>query len=369
MNIEFENTYTYLEPEFFMTGQTVKFDFLDKYSPYKLLLVSLISAVFFIYPNISVFSLEREYLGEAKRTIHLLYFIFRYLYFSGFIWILLRYNILKLKTNVISKRWGISFLITLAAYIIYVFFSVTFSPKHEWLSSIMLFQFLIMFIYCTLVGQVIYLYSEKRLKDQEIEKLKIENLQSRYDALTNQINPHFFFNSLSGLASLVRKKNEENALKYINKLSDVFRYILQSDKKGLVTLGEELEFAKAFMYMMEIRFARKIVFNININDEMLDLKLPVLSLLPLIENVVMHNTIDSDHPMDVNISLNEQMELSVSNPLFPKLIPPDTNGIGLKNLENRFFLLMNKHIRVLNDGQRFTVFLPLKKEKDESIDS
>lgn len=231
------------------------------------------------------------------------------------------------------------------------------------------FQFLVMFVLCALIGHVTYLYDEQRRKEHEIEQLKIENLQSRYDALSNQINPHFFFNSLNGLTSVIRKKNEENALEYVNKLSDVFCYILQSDKRGLVTLGEELEFVKAFLYMMEVRFANKLVFNINVKEEFRDLKLPVLSLLPLIENVVVHNTIDSEHHMEVNISLNQQGELSVSNPVFPKLSPPDTNGIGLKNLEHRFLLLMNTHIRIVNDGSRFTVYLPLKKENNENTDS
>jgi sensor histidine kinase YesM len=340
----------------------LKIDFPDKYSPATLLIVSLVSAVFFIYPNISVFSIERNYLGEAKHTAHLLYFIFRYLYFSAFIWILLRHNILKIKTPDVRKRWIQSFLITAIVYLIYICCSVLFSPKHEWLSSIMLFQFLVMFIFCTLTGHVLHLYSEQRSKELEIEQLKIENLQSRYDALTNQINPHFLFNSLNGLTSLIRKKNEENALEYVNKMSDVFRYILQSDKKGLVTLGEELDFLKAFFYMMEIRFANKLVFNIDITRENRNLKLPVLSLLPLIDNVVVHNTIDSEHKMEVMICLNQQMELSVSNSIFPKLSAPDTNGIGLKNLENRFLLLMNKQIRITNDGIRFTVYLPLKQD-------
>ena len=228
-------------------------------------------------------------------------------------------------------------------------------------SRLMLFQFFVMFIYCTLIGHVSNLYSEQRQKEQEIEHLKIENLQSRYDALTNQINPHFFFNSLNGLTSLIRKKNEENTLEYVNKLSDVFRYILQSDKKGLVTLGEELEFVKAFRYMMEVRFANKLVFKIKVPDEKRDLKIPVLSLLPLIENVVMHNTIDSEHQMEVNICLNEESELVSVKSGFPKLIPPDTNGTGLKNLENRFLLLMNRQIRIKNDGVSVLLFIFLLK--------
>ncbi len=342
--------------------KNIKIDLLDKYSPFKLLLISLISSVFIIYPNIAFFSFEHNYLGEAKHTAHLLFFIFRYLFFSILIWILIRQNLIKITTPDFRKRLIQTFLITGIGYLVYICFSILLSPKGEWFSGLLLFQFFVMFIFCSLIGHVSHLYSEQRRKEQEIEQLKVENLQSQYDALTNQINPHFFFNSLNGLTSLIRKKNEVNALEYVNKLSDVFRYVLQSNKKGLVTLGEELDFVKAFFYMMEIRFANKLVFNINVPLEKRDLKIPVLSLLPLIDNVVVHNTIDSEHKMDVQICLNVQMELSVSNPVFPKLSSPDTNGTGLKNLENRFLLLMNMQIRIINDGTRFTVYLPLKKE-------
>src|SRR4030042_5949998 len=289
----------------------------DKYSPLKLLLISLIFGVFTIYPNIAFFAMEHEYLGESKHTAHILYFILRYLFFSGLIWLLLTYNLLRLKSSEFRKRLIHTFLLPLAGYLLYIGFSVLLSPKPEWYSGMLLFQFFVIFLFCALIGHVAHLYSEQRRREQEIELLKIENLQSRFDALTNQINPHFFFNSLNGLTSVIRKRNEEKALEYVNKLSDVFRYILQSDKKGLVTLEEELSFVKSFLYMMEIRFANKLVFNINVKDEMRDLKLPVLSLLPLIENVVVHNTIDSEHHMEVNICLNPQGELSVSNPVFP----------------------------------------------------
>jgi sensor histidine kinase YesM len=331
----------------------------DEYSPFKLLLVSLISAIFIIYPNIAFFSYEHNYLGEAKHTAHILFFIFRYLFFSGLIWILLRHNLLKIKTSAFRKRLIQTFVITGIAYLIYIGFSILLSPKPEWFSGLLLFQFFVMFILCTLIGHVAHLDSEQRRREQEIEQLKIEYLQSRFDALTNQINPHFFFNSLNGLTSLIRKKNEENTLAYVNKLSDVFRYILQSDKKGLVTLEEELEFVQAFRYMMEVRFASKLLFNIDVDKDKMNLKIPVLSLLPVIENVVVHNTIDREHKMEVKIWLNEKTELVVSSPVFPKLTPPNTNGTGLKNLKSRFSLLMNKHIRIENDGNTFCVYMPL----------
>lgn len=150
---------------------------------------------------------------------------------------------------------------------------------------------------------------------------------------------------------------------YVHELSDIFRYILQSDKRGLVTLREELEFIQSFRYVMEVRFANKLVFSIQVDEAMQDeLTLPVLSLLPLVENVTVHNRIDSEHKMEITIRLNEQKELVVSNPIYPKLSPPDTNGTGLRNLENRFALLMNRQIRIECDENTFRVYLPLNKQ-------
>jgi sensor histidine kinase YesM len=345
-------------------------NFLKKYTnSYKLALISLIGAVFIIYPNLAYAKWELSFLEKSLRESYIVYFIFRYLFFSVLIWILIKYNLQKIESLVFKKRLFHTLFITATAYLIYVLSSQLFSFKGDCFTGILLFQFFVVFIICAFVGHVAYLNSEQIRKEQEIEQLKTENLQSRYDALTNQINPHFFFNSLTGLTTLIRKKNEENSLEYVNKMSDVFRYVLQSDKKGLVTLGEELDFVKAFFYMMEIRFANKLVFNINVENGKRDLKLPVLSLLPLIDNVVVHNMIDSEHKMEVNISLNAHMELTVSNPVYPKLSSPETNGTGLRNLENRFLLLMNRQIRIKNDGSWFTVYLPLKKEKDENTDS
>jgi sensor histidine kinase YesM len=342
-------------------------NFLNRYTtPFKLLLISLLIALFTIYPNIACFSWDLNHMDKSEHASYILFFIFRYIYFWIIIWLILLFNVKKIENSDFRKRLFKNILTMGAAYLVYVFISILSSSRADCFTGLLLFQFFVMCAICTLVGHLSYMYTEQVTKEKEIEQLKSENLQSRYDALTNQINPHFFFNSLNGLTSLIRKKNEENALEYVNKMSDVFRYILQSDKKGLVTLGEELDFLKSFFYMMEIRFANKLVYTDCVEKENRNLKLPVLSLLPLIDNIVVHNTIDSEHKMEVMICLNKQTELSVSNPLYPKLVAPDTNGTGLKNLENRFLLLMNKQIRIINSGDRFTVYLPLKKEKDEN---
>lgn len=332
---------------------------LTKYNFRTLLLISLISSLFIIYPNITWLPYELSYLNKSKHSAHLLFFFFRYFCYAAVIFLLMRINLKKIKTSVFKKRFFDNLKVSAAAYLLFGAIGFLLYGKLTHFGSLVLFQFLIICVLATLMGHIVYLYKEQRQQEQEIEQLKVKNLQSRYDALMNQINPHFFFNSLNGLTSLIRKKNNDVTLAYVNKLSDVFRYILQSDKKGIVTLGEELAFVNAFRYMMEVRFANKLEYKIEVDPELLSSKLPVLSILPLLDNVVVHNMIDSDHKMTVTIRLNEEKELVVSNPVYPKIAPPQTNGTGLINLANRFSLLMNKQIRMENNGHTFSVFLPL----------
>lgn len=331
----------------------------DKHNAYKLVLISLLSALFVVYPNIACFSWEFGFLTEAEQLPYILFFLFRFLFFTVLIWVLIQFNLHRVNTFSLRRRVLSNFLIAATAYFLYMGISYCCCTKADCFTSILLFQYFVVWVVCSFIGHVASLYFVQRKKEQEIEQLKIENLQSRCNALTNQINPHFFFNSLNGLTALIRKKNDENTLSYVSKLSDVFRYILQSDKKGLVTLKEELEFVDAFKYMMEVRFANKLEFKIEVNNDALGLKLPVLSLLPLIDNVVVHNMIDSQHKMTVSIRLNERSELVVSNPIYPKLSPPITNGTGIRNLENRFSLLMNNPVTIKEDGNTFAVYLPL----------
>jgi len=333
---------------------------LKKYNSYQLLLISLVSALFVIYPDITWLPFDLEKLTSVEKPNYIAFFLFRYVFFVGLIFLLIKINLQNVKTTLFNKRLLYNISISIAAYALYgiVFFLMYAKVKH--FGSLVLFQFFFISILSTLMGHIVILYTEQRKRELEIEELKVENLQSRYDALTNQINPHFFFNSLNGLTSLIRKQNNETTLTYVNKLSDVFRYILQSDKKGLVTLGDELAFVDAFRYMMEVRFANKLEYRIDIDENLLSYQLPVLSILPLLDNIVVHNRIDSDHRMVIDIYFNDNNELVVSNPVYPKLSPATTNGTGLKNLESRFLLLMNKQIRIEDRGDVFNVYLPLK---------
>lgn len=334
--------------------------FLNQISYGKTILFSLIAAVFIAYPNISFLPWELSFMDDAAKLHHISFFIFRYLFFCTLAFILIQVNLRKIESLLFRKRLFYNFIICAVAYAIYTTISLLTCTKADCFGGILLFQFVVACVLFSLFGHVFHMYSVQRKKEQEIEQLKIENLQSRCDALANQINPHFFFNSLNSLTALIRKKDDAVTLAFVNKLSEVFRYILLSEKKGLVSLREELAFVEAFRYMLEIRFANKLVFNIQVPDDKQELKLPALSLLPLIDNIVVHNVIDSENKMEVDIFINEKNEVVVTNPIYPKLSPPITNGTGLQNLKNRFELMMNSAIRLDSSNERFTVFLPLE---------
>jgi len=322
-------------------------------------LISLICALFMLYPNIAWFLCDLSFVPQEDRIWFYVYFIFRALWFWGLIWLLIWLNLNRIRTKNVIKRMFWNLLMSMGGFV--VFELVTIAYHYDTFISILIFQFIIIGLLTSMIGYIYLLMIDQHEKEREIERLQIESLQSRCDALMNQINPHFFFNSLNGISSLIRKEeDDEKVLEYVSKLSDVFRYILQSDRKGLVTLDEELKFAEAFSHVMEVRFANKLTFEVDVPEGKRNLTLPVLSLIPLLENVTVHNIIDSEHQMNVRIYLNSSSELVVSNPVYPKLTEPDTNGIGLKNLQSRFELLTGKEIKIKTDGSMFEVRLPLK---------
>ena len=224
---------------FFAVRKKSIMDSFDKYISRNLPLVSLISAVFIIYPNIACTPWELNSLEPSEYLGFFSYFIYRFLFFWGMIGFLINYNLRQIPTALFRKRLTHNFLFALTGYLFFASVSYTISSHGfhtDFLGSTLISQFFTLCFLCTLVGYISMLYTRQREKEQEIERLRFENLQSRCDALANQVNPHFFFNSLNGISSLIRKKNDENTLTYVNQLSDIFRYILQSDRKGVVTL-------------------------------------------------------------------------------------------------------------------------------------
>ncbi|MCD8166791.1 MAG: histidine kinase [Bacteroides sp.] len=349
--------------------------FFESFTSAKTILwASFILSAIIIYPNIGdmVWRLCSPPESNHYRSITLpvvLYFIYRYLFFVLLTWILLRLNIRNTSMK-LKERFTKSFFLTFAGYIIYVCIglSITHIIRLDCFTQMPILQFLIAWLLPVLMGHIYYLTVVQRETQQEMEKLRSETLQSRVDALSNQINPHFFFNSLNGLKALVAAGRGEETLEYVDKLSGIFRYILQSEKRGLVSLREELDFLNAYRYLIEVCYRGKISFAIQVEESDQRLQLPVLSLLPLIENVVKHNIIDSEHKMSVRIYMASDQELTVTNPVYRRYDVEGSNGIGLSNLSARYRLLMERDIEVVEEEYCFTVVLPLKKVEDEGVD-
>jgi len=337
-------------------------EWIDKLKSYRILfLVSPITGAFIIYPLI--FDLPEELMSLTSReeyVEHIIFFIYRYLYFCLLTWLLLKYNVHHLKKPFFPERLSVMALITVAAYGVYALIAGLSATISDAGSGLLIFQFVVNFLICIFIAGLIAMYSKQREHILEIEHLKTDNLKSRFDALSGQINPHFFFNSLNGLSSLVRSNKKQQTLEYINKLSEVFRYILQSDKRSLVELNDELGFLASFGYLQELRYGEHLRIIVNVPEDKKTKQLPVLSLLPLIGNIVKHNVIDSENKMVVVVSVNENDELLISNPVRRKLEEDGPHGLGLTNLADRFALMLNKKIRIEPDEDGyFNVYLPL----------
>jgi hypothetical protein len=325
----------------------------------KILLASLVCTVFVSYPNLLFLSWDWNCVPVEERSCFIDNMLIRFLLFWVFSTLMLLFNQRWLKNTQLMGRILPNVLLTIVAFALYKGITALICSGFDGRPIILTFQFFVMGMMSMMLGFANYLSIIHQKKEEELQQLKIESLESRCTALTNQINPHFFFNSLGGISSLVRKKDDRLTIDYIDHLSDIFRYILQSEHKGLVTLEEELEFARSFCEVMEVRYAGKLDVHIDVSDECLSLQIPVLALLPLIENVTVHNMIDSEHRMRIDIVMNEAKELIVTNPVYPKQFKPDTHGTGLSNLDKRFTLLTNRHIRIERTDNEFKVILPL----------
>ena len=224
-------------------------------------------------------------------------------------------------------------------------------------------EFVFIIVTAVLIGKVLELVEQKQQMKLENEHLRAENLQTRYDILINQINPHFFFNSLNSLSALVRDGRNDNAIKYIGELSNTYRYVMQSPGRELVTVAEELESVAAYSYLLQIRYEDKLFFRTEVDDAAMTMLLPVLTLQPLVENAVKHNVISAAEPFTVTIS-GDTTKIRVSNPVRPRQDNPESNGIGLKNLANRYRLLTGRDIETENGGGYFVVTLPLVKPSE-----
>lgn len=213
------------------------------------------------------------------------------------------------------------------------------------------------FLLAILVSNLLLLMKKMKLAEQENLRLMEEKSRAELSALKEQISPHFFFNTLSTLSTLVRNENKKAGLEFIREISKTYRYTLAS-KKDLVPLKEELDFIDSYIFLLKKRFGEKLIFGVEVPGEVFSSRIPPMSLQLLVENAIQHNVITRGHPLHIRIFVEEAM-ICVENNLQEKESGVESHGIGLQNLRNRYLLLSEKDIIITKDKQNFGVKLPL----------
>ena len=203
----------------------------------------------------------------------------------------------------------------------------------------------------------IYFFSEKlKQKALETEKLRSLTSEAKLESINSHLNPHFFFNNLSALSVLIHQ-DVKLADRYLQKLSEIYRYILNNRNNELVKLEQELLFLKNYLDLLTIRFDQSIRFQVDIEAEFNELLIPPAVLQLLVENVVKHNYFTQKEPLEVRI-FSEGKTLKIWNKKQIKEVVDDSTGIGLQNISERYKFL-RRRIRIENQTDHFLVEIPL----------
>ena len=257
--------------------------------------------------------------------------------------------------------YSISLLIVVAFFFAAPLLGIKADTPRNSLDIVLMLKCMFVYVVAALYARIYDLLYQRQRIEIKNEQLKTENLSTRYSALVSQISPHFLFNSLNSLSMLVREKHNEKALTYIDRLSHVFRYIIQNGQNTLSTVADELQFLDSYRYLLEVRYAEKLFFEIDIDPSYMERQMPSLALQPLIENAVKHNSITRSKPLTISIYTKDG-EIVVSNPVIPKIEAEVSTGIGLKNLSSRWLMITEKDIEVIRTETTFEVHLPLSNE-------
>lgn len=207
------------------------------------------------------------------------------------------------------------------------------------------------------IYESVYFMSQLRQSVEEKELLRRESLQAQLNALRTQVNPHFLFNNLNALVSVI-PESPEQAVQFVQQLSKVYRHILEVKEERSIPLKDELSVLHAYAFLLQTRFGNNLSIHINVPEEKLRKQVVPLSLQLLMENAIKHNIVSSTRPLTIDV-FTSNGSLVVKNNLQKKNQVLESTGIGLDNIRNRYRLLSETAVEVKEDGQSFTVSIPL----------
>lgn len=219
----------------------------------------------------------------------------------------------------------------------------------------------------TAIFYTVYYYRNKQETIVTEQKIIAGTASAKFDALKNQLDPHFLFNSLNVLTSLIEEKPEA-ATRFTTSLSKVYRYVLEQKNKELVTLEEELKFAKLYMSLLEVRFEDSIVFTPPLQLENPQAKVVPLSLQLLLENAVKHNQVMPSKKLYITI-LEANGNLVVSNNIQPKQVLKESTGFGLRNIRDRYALLTKRQVVINENKKEFSITIPILGENIQIVNT
>jgi sensor histidine kinase YesM len=204
-----------------------------------------------------------------------------------------------------------------------------------------------------------FMINWKQASKKEVIEQKIiaGTASAKFESLKNQIDPHFLFNSLNVLSSLI-EENPENAQRFTTSLSKIYRYVLEQKDKELVSVDEELAFAKTYMNLLKMRFENSLFYELPTTISNPEAKVVPLSLQLLLENTVKHNVVSEQKPLNIRIFL-EGDYLAIQNDYQKKEVLQERKGVGLQNIINRYGIITNRKVLIEQTEKTFTVKIPV----------
>lgn len=262
------------------------------------------------------------------------------------------------------------FLIVCDPLICYVF---NFKPiEVALLFDNLLHNLLLNVIAVLIVGSIyenVYFFEQWKKSIQLNEALKNQQIRTQFEVLQNQMSPHFLFNSLNTLTTLIAEDGKV-AIEFTEKLSEVYRYILQNKEKEVVRLRDELEFANNYIFLLKIRFPKNLNASFNVDKKYFDLSIAPLTIQMLVENAIKHNRISKGYPLNIEIYVDHNNSVVVKNNLQKKNVIEKSTKTGLENIKKRYAYFGKNNIDVFTDSSVFHVTVPLlnvRNDKDQLI--
>lgn len=211
-----------------------------------------------------------------------------------------------------------------------------------------------------IISNAIIARSKKEQVDKELAELKIKNLEAEQQALVGQMQPHFLFNALSTLSSII-STDSDLAKKYVIRLSNFLRYTISAHEHILIPLSEELKFTQDYIELQKLRFEDSFYCTFTVQQEQISqFQIPVYALQSLVENAFKHNSFSEETPLKVSIELKEDKIIVSNNKMHkPLFLDGERKGVGLQNLNKRYQLIVGKDVDINESSTEYTVTLHL----------